>query len=69
MAFTASDSGAAETTEWLWPFLGVAIGLTVGVVMMWYFRSRIDQWRLALVKSMQRQKMMTEMQEKAGTTA
>lgn len=53
----------------MWPFLGVAIGLTVGVVMMWYFRSRIDQWRLALVKSMQRQKMMTEMQEKAGTTA
>ncbi|KAK7418095.1 hypothetical protein QQZ08_011382 [Neonectria magnoliae] len=42
VAFRAADSGAAETTEYLWPFISVAIALTVSVIGFWYWWRRLN---------------------------
>ena len=45
VAFRAADSGAAEVTDWLWPFIGVALALTVSVIVSWYFGRNMGRWR------------------------
>ncbi|KPM39332.1 hypothetical protein AK830_g7256 [Neonectria ditissima] len=42
VAFRAADSGAAETTDYLWPFISVAIALTVFVIGFWYWWRRLN---------------------------
>ncbi|KAH7151648.1 hypothetical protein DER46DRAFT_614981 [Fusarium sp. MPI-SDFR-AT-0072] len=48
VAFRTSDSGAAEVTKWLLPFILVALTLTFAVITMWLAHKRIGNWYHAL---------------------
>ncbi|KAI5458576.1 hypothetical protein BGZ63DRAFT_49274 [Mariannaea sp. PMI_226] len=43
VAFRATDSGRAEITDYMWPFLAVTVVLTVSVVGFWYWRIKTKE--------------------------
>lgn len=45
--FRTSDSGAAEVTDWLLPFVLVASTLTLTVITLWLAYERIRDWYYA----------------------
>lgn len=58
VAFQSSDSGRAQTTEWLWPFVGVSLVLTLTVVMTWYFRRNVERLTRTLAQRVDRRRRM-----------
>lgn len=57
VAFQSSDKGAIEVTDWLWPFVGVAVILTLTVVATWYFRRNMGRMTNAFLRRMERRKL------------
>ncbi|KAK3684194.1 hypothetical protein B0T22DRAFT_483979 [Podospora appendiculata] len=45
---TAADSGAAETTGFLWPFVAASVFLTITTSCLWYFRKALARYRKTL---------------------
>jgi hypothetical protein len=45
VAFNATDSGRAQTTDFFVPFLIAGVLLTLVCWCIWYFRDRLGLWR------------------------
>lgn len=66
VAFRAADSGKAEVTQWLWPFIGVTVALTAMVISSWYFRRNMGRWRKSIMAKYDRHHLESSMMEKGG---